>query len=500
MRVSNFHRTAERVIYPSFSGGLNLSVPPESLGKEELQEALNVEYSPSSGAMTVRGGLVWSGRFDAVLDGVLPVTGKRGFLVRHKGTRKVSYFRWNTIWPVEGKLSGDGELSVVQWEDEHLVSSGGKLQRFTDEGMPRLETLEGSPSDSRQVFVRGGRVGVLSGDDTLKFSAVGDAESWENDPSDASTGQSVEIGYKDGMKIDAVVPLSRDLMVFKSRDLMVFKSPSGEASRGTIYRLTGDYPNWAVLEAAHNTGTYSPQSVLVIGNEVIYVTPSGIASLRSVMEYGDIKATWPDRKVSKELTPKLSEAAELWDVPAKEQVWVKPRTGTRELWILDYPRGIWTRYEFPKEVLKVLCYETGTYVFIGRDLYKLEDGYTQDGMKETGKVEIEARLKLGTILSGNQVLIKKAFASFGIYPKCEAELRLGKFRMKFTGGGKVDYIYDAPNDTQYASEDDDPLYPDAGTQTARRQCIVRDWSITPEVSIKGGGCWLSMIGLEKVEV
>lgn len=68
MPVSNFHKNAQRVFYPAFDGGLNLSVPPETLQKNELKEAINVEFSPSTGAMTVRGGMVWSGRFDSEID------------------------------------------------------------------------------------------------------------------------------------------------------------------------------------------------------------------------------------------------------------------------------------------------------------------------------------------------------------------------------------------------------------------------------------------------
>ena len=51
-------RKERRIVYPSFAGGLNLSVPPESLGVNELTVAENVEYSASTGAMTVRGGLM----------------------------------------------------------------------------------------------------------------------------------------------------------------------------------------------------------------------------------------------------------------------------------------------------------------------------------------------------------------------------------------------------------------------------------------------------------
>ena len=495
MAVSNFHSNSQRVVYPSFDGGLNLSVPPETLARNELKEAVNVEFSPSTGAMTVRGGLVWYGRFDSEVDCVLPVAGKRGFLARRKGKKTMQYFKWNNIRSVNGSLTGSGELSIVAWANEYLIASGGKLQKFSEEVVPTLETISGSPSECKYVFVRNGRVGVVShedGDDVLRFSGVGECDQWDDDVQSDNPALFIDIGYKDGMNIDAVVPLSRDLIIFKS--------PEDEPDKGTIFRLTGDYPDWAVLEAAHNTGTFGQKSVQAVGNDVFYITVSGVASLSSVSSYGDIKSQWPDRKVSPALTPQIEGTAELWNVPVKQQLWVLPAKNAREIWVLDYTRGIWTTFQFPKTLIHATGVDNALYVFMGRDLYRVEDGYSVDDIRDEGKKDITASMRMGTLIGGHQLLIKGVFASFGLFPECNAELWLGKFCMKFTGGGKVDYIYDPPNDTQKACEDYDPLYPTGGTLTSRRQCIVRDWAITPKVKITGGCCSLSTMGLETAEV
>ena len=494
MPVSNFHSNAERVFYSGFDGGLNLAVPNESLAKNELKEALNVEFSPLTGAMKVRGGLVWSGRFDDDVDFVVPVVGKKAFLARHARSHAGYYFKWNNIWPVSGRFIGKKDLSIAAWgDDEYLVASGGRLQRFSDkEIFPKLETIQSSPKECRFVFVRNGRVGVVTGDDTITFSAVGDCESWDNDPDDESTGQFIEIGYKDGMNINAVVPLSRDLIVFKS--------PPNEPDKGVIWRLTGDFPEWTVLEAAHNTGTFSQRTVKSVGNDVFYISPSGIATLSSVTAYGEVKTSWPDRKVSNALTNLLKDTGQLWDLPVKQQLWILGAENAPEIWIFDYSRGIWTKFKFPKNPVFATGIDNTAYLFIGRDVYALLDGYTQDELRDEGKIEIEAKMRLGTLLTGRQTLIKGAYASFGIYPKCSAELQLAGFKMPFKSGGKPDYIYDAPNDTQYASEDDDALFPDGGVLTSRRRCIVREWAITPEIKITGGGCSISTMGLEMCEV
>ena len=92
--LGNKHAAAHREFYPGFNGGLNLAVPPESMAKNELKEAVNVEFSPLTGSMKVRGGLVWSGRFDEEISDVVPVHGRRGFLAKSKVSPATYYFRW----------------------------------------------------------------------------------------------------------------------------------------------------------------------------------------------------------------------------------------------------------------------------------------------------------------------------------------------------------------------------------------------------------------------
>ena len=99
------HPNAQRVFYPGFDGGLNLSVPNESLAQNELKEALNVEFSNLTGALRVRGGLVWTGKFKRSISEAVPVFGGGGFLARIKGSSKAVYFTSNCTWDVDGDLT-----------------------------------------------------------------------------------------------------------------------------------------------------------------------------------------------------------------------------------------------------------------------------------------------------------------------------------------------------------------------------------------------------------
>ena len=528
---------AKRIFYPSFDGGLNYSVPNESLPKNELKEALNVEFSSKTGAMTVRGGLVWSSGFEYDIVDVVPVPGDKGFLVRTRnstGGEKVFYYVWNYVWEVDGLFSGFNYPSIVKWDDYYIVASGGQLQKFTPTLSPTLEDIANAPvSYCNHVFTRDGRVGCVFKSDTIMFSATGDCTRWptvdiKTEEVSINTGegnggpQFVEIGYHDGMDIDAIVPLSQDLIIFKSPhgESVAYgkKSTKSEPDKGTIFRLTGQFPDWQVLEVAHNTGTFNSRSVQVVGNDIFYLTVAGLATLSNVTAYGDVKTAWPDRKVSSVLTPLLDKTAQLWNIPVKQQLWVIPSLDTKglsetalelkkQIWVLDYTKGVWTKFKFPEIPTYAIGIDDRLFIFIGRDMYELKDNYTQDDMKDdssdtgTTKKDIEAIMVLGSLLNGWQTLIKGVFASFYIMPGCEAKLMLKKFSLPFESNIDPDYIYDPPNSTvDYAYTDDDPLFQEGGVMTARRRCVVRDWAIMPEIRFKGGCSSVSTIGLEVVEV
>lgn len=464
-----------------------MSVPPESLQRNELREAVNVELSPETGAMTVRGGLLEVASLNMTVNRVAPLPGLRGFIGAGKYGTAILFTR-NRVKNIAGYLNGNGEISVCAWDGDYLVASGGKLQRLTGRITPALETVTGSPEYCRKVFVRSGRAGVVTDGNEIIFSAVGDCGKWTNDPEDESSAQYAEIGYKDGMTVDAVIPLSKDLIVFKS--------PNGETDKGTIYRLAGDFPDVSVMEVAHSTGTFSGRSVQTAGSDVFFAGVSGISSLSAVTSYGEIRANMPDRKVNASLSRLMSQDTELWNITVKSQLWVKPQKLSREIWVYDYSAGIWTTFEFPGEVIYADGTRNAVYVFIGEKVYRLTDWKTSDDTA-VGKSEIKGRMKMGTLMTGNQTLIRRAMVSFRVQPGCEAELKLGAFRMKFSHDVTEKCVY---NDEDCAFDDDSEIIPSEKVITSRRMCLVRDWTITPETEMTGGRCAVSTMGIEIGEV
>ena len=132
---------------------------------------------------------------------------------------------------------------------------------------------------------------------------------------------------------------------------------------------------------------------------------------------------------------------------------------------------------------------------MGNNVYRLAGWKTEDDVG-TETSEIPAVMKMGTLMTGNQVLIRRGMVSFRVQPGSEAELRLGKFRMKFSHDVTEKSAYD---DMDCAYEDESEIIPSEKVITSRRMCLVRDWTVTPEVRMSGG-CALSTMGLEMGEV
>ena len=345
---------AQKVFYSSFDGGLNLSASPETIAKNELLDAVNVEISHSTGRLKVRGGLVWLNRFslesgDSV-DEVIPIQGSEDFLMLSKSKKLFHYMNgviYNTGFSLDSSLSN---MNAAMWDNVILLAYGLALEKLTIENNIYNWSpiaISDAPTNCRYVFVRNGRVGVVDGDNTIRYSAVGDCESWVDDPDDDSSGKFLDVGYKDGMKITAVCPLSKDLIVFKSS----LEAPDC----GTVFRVVGDYPDWQVVEAVHNTGTYNYKTVKIVSNDVFYVTESGLATLSTVMEYGDVKMNWIDRKVSEALTSLITSSAQLWKVASKNQLWLAPSETDDLIWVFDYRFKLWTCFKFNKLPKYVLC-------------------------------------------------------------------------------------------------------------------------------------------------
>ena len=115
----NKHANARRVFYSRFDGGLNLAQSPETLSRNELHEAKNVEIAPLTGKLKVRGGLVWINTISSAnnrsFERTAPVQGSNVLLFQFikDGVRTLGYYDYQVLWEVSGTLTGSDDVSAV---------------------------------------------------------------------------------------------------------------------------------------------------------------------------------------------------------------------------------------------------------------------------------------------------------------------------------------------------------------------------------------------------
>lgn len=359
MKRGDSHSSSKCFVYGDFSGGENYLDPPSQLKPNEVALAKNLEFDRGTGLLQVRPGLrqlntltlgPGSPRTTAFFTSTgIELRAHNRNLYRVE--RNLKYNIDNPNYPVYnpknlGHLSGVYTPMFCEWDGKVLIASGGVLQCYdpakgllANIDISNVKSANGDELYSKLtnvdiVFTIGGRVVVSqSGADTLFYSAIGDETTWHIDSGDTSKGQAIDIGYKDGGDITAVVPMGKDLIVFKT---------SG------IFRVTGFAPNWSVYELSRTYRTVNRFSAIQLGNDCLFIDPSeGVCRLSSVETYGDLKVSDYAGKINSGLKGVLTSESYLVHVRKRGQVMVvSPPQNT--VYVLHYGvgNGAWTHYKF----------------------------------------------------------------------------------------------------------------------------------------------------------
>ena len=398
----------QRQSVSDFSGGLNLADPPLQLKKNQLLEATNWQYSDTGDGIETRDPLIpnaslvspgFRATFLPPLDGVLLVVVDGSLysfpsLLKEysPGLFSCADFTWMRlgVWncslvgvhfndpcdaflggrsldfPVNynpalyspdyvGDMTGELEPIGAMWGDsapDLLIASGGKLQVYRYSG--NLETMEDSPVCT-YVTKRDGRVLVndLEHSSRLVLSGVGDPANWKDaqDADDWIESDSIwiDVGYKSGGGISSIATLSKDMIVWKDN--------------GTVYRLTGSYPDWAVYEIGRNVWNLNPYCPLEAGGDLYFPDRFyGFSSIETVIQYGEMRAGTVGYEVNKVLSSEMDIDARMWAVPSRGEVWVKTNLGSRAVYVYKLRLRAWTVFEFPAEIMGAVSVGNLTYV------------------------------------------------------------------------------------------------------------------------------------------
>lgn len=464
MRVSSKHRQ-KTVLFADFSGGLNISVPPDMLKLNELQKADNFEFDTRSGVLKTRAGLSL----------IHSETNNIQALFFAYGMNKLFYACGNKLHSYDfssgqsaeiGDLSGTRIPVFAEWEDDILIASGSYLQHYDGS---TLETITNSPL-SDFVFVKHGRVGVsLAGSDYLSFSGIGDYTNWNFAGTDADA-QQIEVGYKEGGDIVGVRPFFDDLIIFKD-------------NRRT-YRLTGWYPDWEVNEVTRGHGAVNKDASAIIGSSVVFIDMDGVVALTPTVEYGDFAFKQVGDKINSYFASNLDfGASRIFHVPSRGQVWCKPNT-SKIVYVLHYLTGAWTRFIFQDEIGGALSCPYGSIVALGSKLYRFDD-YKDD---DDG-TPIESVVVLPRKSGARELLLKYVSLLYQAHGSGQMVLTIGSYSRTLNVVQGDDIAY---SDDDIVAQDTDPLVQSAHVRYNERTNRRIDY-LEPKITCNG--CRVGLIAL-----
>lgn len=333
-----------------FPLGLDWSKNPESIPDGALVQAENAEYDYADGALRTVPGVTIKLTHSANIDTLF-----------YDRRNKVFYFSSGTnLYKTDlqtitllGTLNGTNKPVYCLFGDVCIIASGGILQRIS--GGNTLQTLAGGPPVSHFVITRFGRVLAFSiASDVLNYSSIGDETSWTNNPNDPSSGQYVDIGYKDPGNITAIDFLSKVIMVYKED--------------GRAYKIVGEPTDssFAVESVSQTASCLSMFGTVSVDDRSYYIGQSGFMSFTPTNDYGNVAPDETGLNINAWIAKNVDQNCQLWHVQPKKQIWIKSQNDNR-IYLYHYiPRYQDGRGSFTVRTFKYALNDVCT---VGGDVY-----------------------------------------------------------------------------------------------------------------------------------
>ena len=397
MLRGNKHSTTTH-IYSNFSGGINVSLPPEQIAENEMQDCLNMVYATNSLKLIGRGGLVNLEKFESKITAIhYDISVNKVFVfLDNKRCYLLTIGDIITDKKYIGDVTGRGKPKCQFFNGKLFIASGGLLQFYDYKETSTVTTITQSPICD-MLFYRFGRLAVVkTGNDKLQYSAIGDAVSekaWVENLNDESSAKWLEVGSYDNGDILDVVALSSDLMIFKNN--------------GYVYQFTGDNsPNsWVVTNPITSSdmiyGFTQGYSACNIGAEVVYLSERGMRAISTSQDYGNIANQDIGSKFNSLLTNSLNNPM-LFALNRRKTILIQPKANEGKFLCFNYGVNACTILEFGVGI-SFVC-ETKDEVLLGGidgSLYKM----SHKALTDDGK-DIVYRVHCRDILSEDELIVK----------------------------------------------------------------------------------------------
>ena len=353
------HEAKQQLEFSDNTGGINISREPDKIADNECVDATNFQFNFYSGKFCTRPAIdnpidtesepitcLW---YDASTRITFFFVGRNG----QKKTIKMLNGAGNII--VLGQTSGTiDKPKCLNFGGNVFFASGRKLQAYLMQPPPwlvsqrnKLVTLDGSsvaggvlnnsPNVDVLYYKSGRLVCAASGDDTIYYSAVGDALSEKaigieyDDPDDESSAKYIQnVGADDAGKFLTIVPMSTDIVVFKTS--------------GNVYTISGEAPNWYISLIGTNSDAVGANAIVPFANDIAFVSTQGLRKLTNSATYGNYSTEEFGQKCNPSIMDGVSNP---WiaDLRDRRQM-VIAKNNYDDIYVFHYNLGAFTKWNF----------------------------------------------------------------------------------------------------------------------------------------------------------
>lgn len=388
-----------------FPLGLDWSQNPESIPDGALVQAEQCEYDYADGSLRTVAGV------SIVLNAGMSVDtlfydSKNGVFYFSSGT-KLYRSADLTSYTLLGSIVGLSKPVYCLFGSVCLLASGAQLQAVVNGST--LQTVSGSPAVCNHVSVMFGRVRVATDTDQFAYSAIGDYTSWTNNPSDKSSAQYVNVGYKDPGKIIAVDYLPRVTMVYKEG--------------GRAYKIVGEPQDasFAVETVSQTASVLSKFGTVNVDNRSYILGRGGLMSFAPTQDYGNVAPFESGLNINAWIAQNVDANSQIWHVQSKKQLWIKTQNDKR-VYLYHYQprypdgRGAFTTRTFSNQLNDVCCVGNVVYVAYGNKIGKLDSTLdTDDGVQIQTVIKGANRIstKRSRLIMTKRMVVRNIISGYG---------------------------------------------------------------------------------------
>jgi hypothetical protein len=342
---------SKRIHIPTLDGGMDTQETPMALRSNQLRYIENLHWQAATGWSTLNVG--YEVKNSTPLNTGAPIHSMYTFK-DVSGLDQNLIQAGNTLFhvnPLTGELyktlgttynSPNEYVTFLGW---CFILNAASLPKRWNGVSTTFESMPGWPYIAEGETVGNPSFGcvyanrlILSGDatrpNTLYLSAMEDPEDFSPSALEDGAG-AIQVNPGDGQQITALKPLY--VPYSNEHVLLIFKTTSIYALRGT------DASNFRVELVSNTLGTQSPRSIMAVGQDVWFLSRSGINALGpntqvGILAVGSISPQMQGR-LSQVNQSQLSKAFALHDPIEKELWWCLP-TGSssicNEVWVQNY--------------------------------------------------------------------------------------------------------------------------------------------------------------------